>query len=83
LVQVEAQPTTNTVCPENWIGQTPTIKVDGQPVPLDTSLAACARNFQPSLFYRAPKGGVLVLNYDIPGHEGKTTRFLTLAASQP
>ena len=80
-VVVTSAPATGETCPEAWKGEVPTVTVAGRLLSLDTPRIPCARHFVPDRLYSNGAAGVLILAYEMPGHEGPAPRFYALAGS--
>ena len=68
-------------CPQGWEGTTPTVRLGQSVVSTPLERPACARGWHAAAAYVASGGSVLVLGYEIPGHEGPAPRFLAVAGS--
>lgn len=68
-------------CPQGWQGTTPTVRLGGTVVSTPLDRPACARSWQAASAYVASGGAVLVLGYEVPGHEGPAPRFVAVAGA--
>ncbi len=77
-VVVTTAPVTGETCPAGWAGEAPSVTVSKQAWTVTAGRPDCARGFAASALYRGGHGGVLVLSFEIPGHEGAAQRFMAV-----
>lgn len=80
-VSVITTPATGEICPENWMGEVPTVSINGRVANIDAPRISCSRGFAANNLFSVGSTGVLILSYEMPGHEGPATRFFALAGS--
>lgn len=80
-VLVATTPANGEICPEQWQGEVATVSVNGRVANIDAPRTSCSRAFAATNLYSIGSAGVLILSYEMPGHEGPATRFVALAGS--
>lgn len=68
-------------CPQGWEGTMPTVVLGKTPVTTPLDRPACARGWHAASAFVASGGAVLVLGYEVPGHEGPASRFVAVAGA--
>lgn len=80
-VGVATTPAAGEVCPENWQGEVPMVTINGRTATIDAPRISCSRAFTADNLFAVGTAGVLILSYEMPGHEGAATRFVAIAGS--
>ncbi len=78
-VALTEAPVSGETCPVGWEGTTPSVRLGSMQVATPIDRPACARAWRVASAYPNAGGAVLVLGYEVPGHEGPAPRFVAVA----